>query len=269
MSTPQTLADFDHDRVRSAVRQQYGQVALSKEGGCCAPGTPSSCCGEIAGTAPELLGYSADALAQVPEGAELGLGCGNPLAIASIKPGEIVVDLGSGGGVDCFLAARQTGAAGRVIGVDMTPEMLSRARVNAAKGSFANVEFRLGEIENLPLADNAADLIMSNCVINLSPDKRRVFRECQRVLKPGGRLAISDIVATAEIPEVIRRDMAAYAGCVAGAAHLDEVRRMLEQAGFRNIRIIPSEPSRAFINDWVPGHRAGDYVVSALIEAVK
>jgi ubiquinone/menaquinone biosynthesis C-methylase UbiE len=205
----------------------------------------------------------------VPAGANMGLGCGNPQAIAALKPGETVLDLGSGGGFDCFLAARQIGDHGRVIGVDMTPAMISKARANADQGGYHNVEFRLGEIENLPLADHSVDVIISNCVINLSPDKERVFKETFRVLKPGGRLAISDVVATTTLPETVRHDVTLYTGCMAGASLIDELETMLATAGFIDIRLKPKDESRSFIRDWAPGSRIEDYVVSATIEAVK
>ena len=221
------------------------------------------------GTDAERLGYSPDDVVSVPEGSEMGLGCGNPTALASIKPGETILDLGSGGGFDCFLSAKQTGPTGRVIGVDMTSDMVSKARANAVKGGYTNVEFRLGEIENLPAADNTADLIISNCVINLSPDKPRVYRETFRVLKPGGRIAVSDIVALQPIPGWLIADFAAYTGCVAGAASISELKTMLTAAGFEQIRIETKESSREFINDWLPGKRAGDYVASANITAIK
>jgi SAM-dependent methyltransferase len=199
----------------------------------------------------------------------MGLGCGNPQAIAALKPGETVLDLGSGGGFDCFLAARQIGDHGRVIGVDMTPAMISKARENADQGGYHNVEFRLGEIENLPLADHSVDVIISNCVINLSPDKERVFKETFRVLKPGGRLAISDVVATTTLPETVRHDVTLYTGCMAGASLIDEIESMLAAAGFMDIRLKPKDESRSFIRDWAPGSQIEDYVVSATIEAVK
>jgi ubiquinone/menaquinone biosynthesis C-methylase UbiE len=182
-----------------------------------------------------VIGYSEAELAAVPEGANLGLGCGNPQAIAALKPGETVLDLGSGAGFDCFLAARQVGPAGHVIGVDMTPEMIRRARDNAAKAGLANVEFRLGEIEYLPVADASVDVVISNCVINLSPEKLQVFREAFRVLRPGGRLALSDIVATAELPAAVRDDLTLFTGCMAGAAHIDELEQMLSEVGFINM----------------------------------
>lgn len=259
----------NNDRIRQAVREQYGRVATSGSNGCgCGP----SCCDAPAPGADDLssrLGYSAEELRAAPEGANLGLGCGNPQAIAALRPGETVLDLGSGAGFDCFLAARQVGDAGRVIGVDMTPAMLSKAWVNAEKGGYHNVEFRLGEIEHLPVPDASVDVILSNCVINLSPDKPRVFAEAFRVLRPGGRLAISDVVAFAELPAVVRQDMALYTGCVAGASTVGEIEAMLRAAGFTRIRVAPREESKSFMRDWVSGTPVTDYVVSASIEAVK
>ena len=199
----------------------------------------------------------------------MGLGCGNPQAIAALKEGEIVLDLGSGGGFDCFLASRQVGDKGHVIGVDMTPEMITKARANAEKGTYRNVEFRLGEIEHLPVADASVDVIISNCVINLSPDKARVFSEAYRVLKPGGRLAISDVVAFAEMPEEARNDMALYTGCMAGASMVSEVEDMLTEAGFVSTRVVPKDESRSFISEWAPGTDISNHVVSAAIEALK
>src|SRR5262249_30569881 len=220
-------------------------------------------------TSADKLGYSPEEIAALPAGADLGLGCGNPQAIASLKPGETVLDLGSGAGFDCFLASRSVGPTGRVIGVDMTPEMLAKARANAAGSNTTNVEFRLGQIEQLPVADNSVDAIISNCVINLSPDKGQVFREAFRVLKPGGRVAVADIVRTAELPPEIASDLAALCGCVAGAASVEELEGMLRDAGFEQIRIRPKDVSKEFIRTWVPGRNAADYVVSATIEAVK
>jgi SAM-dependent methyltransferase len=215
------------------------------------------------------LGYSDAELDSIPEGADLGLGCGNPQAIAALRPGETVLDLGSGAGFDCFLAARAVGDFGHVIGVDMTPEMLAKARANGVKGGYRNVEFRLGEIEHLPLADASVDAIISNCVINLSPDKAQVFREAYRVLKPGGRLAISDVVATAELPPEAREDLALYIGCMSGASQIGELERQLGDAGFTSIRITPRDASREFIRDWAPGRGVEAYVVSASIEALR
>jgi arsenite methyltransferase len=255
-----------HD-IRSAVRETYGRIAeQNHNGGCCGGG-----CGApaVGGTSAEKLGYSAADVNAVPEGANLDLGCGNPQAIAALKPGETVLDLGSGAGFDAFLAARAVGDAGRVIGVDMTHEMLAKARANAAKVGYTNVEFRLGEIEHLPVADASVDVIISNCVINLSPDKPLVFREAFRVLRSGGRLAISDVVASAELPEAVRQDLALYTGCMAGASQIGELEAMLRDAGFTAISIQPKDASREFIRDWAPGRRVEDYVVSASIEAVR
>jgi ubiquinone/menaquinone biosynthesis C-methylase UbiE len=215
------------------------------------------------------LGYSEAELASVPAGADLGLGCGNPQAIAALKPGETVLDLGSGAGFDAFLAARAVGDTGRVIGVDMTPAMITKARTNAENGEYTNVDFRLGEIEHLPVADATVDVIISNCVINLSPDKPAVFAEAFRVLAPGGRVAVSDVVASAELPDEVRSDLALYSGCVAGASMVAELRDMLDAAGFVDIRIEPKDESRSFIETWAPGRGVEDYVLSATIEAVK
>jgi SAM-dependent methyltransferase len=252
------------DEIRQAVRKNYGEIAKTGSSSCGC--TTPSCCGD--GNSPSAadvsarIGYSAEDLAEVPEGANMGLGCGNPHAIASLQPGETVLDLGSGGGIDCFLAAKAVGDEGRVIGVDMTPEMISKSREYAEKSKMSNVEFRLGEIEHIPAAD-------SNCVINLSPEKPGVFKEAFRVLKKGGRLAISDIVATTELPAEVKENMELHAGCIAGAAQIDELKTMLEEAGFADIRIKPIEASREAIREWFPDSKIGDYVVSATIEAVK
>lgn len=260
-----------NDEIRSAVRENYGKVAASGQTGCCCGG--SSCCGEPSLVKAEDvsigLGYSGEDVVGVPEGANMGLGCGNPQAIASLQPGETVLDLGSGGGFDCFLAARAVGDKGYVIGVDMTPEMITKSRRNAEEAGFGNVDFRLGELENLPVADGTIDVIISNCVINLSPEKERVFKEAFRVLKTGGRLAISDVVATAELPDAVMKDMAMYTGCITGASFIPELETMLKRTGFENIQIMPRDESRTFIRDWVPGSKIEDYVVSATIEAVK
>jgi SAM-dependent methyltransferase len=263
----------EHDSHRQSVRSAYTKVAQAESsGGCC--GVESSCCGvsddgAINTLISTRLGYSTEELAAVPSGADMGLGCGNPKAIAALKPGEVVVDLGAGGGFDCFLAAHEVGPQGHVIGVDMTPDMLSKARGNAAKGKFDNVEFRLGEIEYLPVADATVDVIISNCVINLSPNKPQVFREAFRVLKPGGRLAISDVVATVELPEEMRQDEALIAGCMGNASLIEELEAMISEAGFEQVRIAPKDESRDFIRDWAPGRGVEEYVVSATIEAVK
>ena len=188
------------------------------------------------------MGYSEAEMAAAPEGANLGLGCGNPTALASLKSGEVVLDLGSGAGFDCFLAAKKVGATGRVIGVDMTPEMIEKARKNAEKAGVANVEFRLGEIENLPVADNSVDVVISNCVINLAPDKKRVFAEAFRVLRPGGRLMVSDIVLLAELPQVIMDSVAAHVGCLAGASRKQDYLGAVEVAGFRDVQVVGEDP---------------------------
>lgn len=263
------MPELEQDVIRQAVLENYSEVAKRGGAGCVPEAT--GCCGGGAGTVSmsKQIGYSEEELASVPSGADMGLGCGNPQAIAALKLGETVLDLGSGGGFDCFLAARQVGETGRVIGVDMTPEMVRKARANATKANVANVEFRLGEIEHLPVADRSVDAIISNCVINLSPDKASVFQEAFRVLKPGGRLAVADIVATAALPEDARKDLALISGCVGGAAPMDEIETFLREAGFRDIRIQPKDSSREFIREWAPGNRAENYVVSASIEAVK
>jgi len=282
------------DTIRKSVRQSYGKIARG-DSSSTEMIQAASCCGETSGvkkddhigasgcgcsgsglspkTISTAMGYSQDDIADVPEGSNLGLGCGNPLALASLKPGETVVDLRSGAGFDCFLSAKQVGEKGKIIGVDMTPDMISKARLNAEKLSLNsglnNVEFRLGEIENLPVADNQADIIISNCVINLSPDKQRVFQEAFRILKPGGRLSISDIVATAELPEEVQNNLALVSACIGGAANINELKEMLTEAGFTDIQLTLKEESRQIINEWVPGKNAGDFVVSAYIEAVK
>lgn len=261
------------DAVRGNIRDAYGQVARANDAG---EGTElaGGCCGVSDDAAINTListrlGYAQADLDLVPSGADLGLGCGNPKAIAALQPGETVVDLGSGAGFDCFLAAHEVGATGRVIGVDMTPDMLSKARRNAATGQFDHVEFRLGEIEHLPVADATADVIISNCVINLSPDKPQVFREAFRILKRGGRLAISDVVATAELPQEMKDDLALIAGCIGNAAPLADLEAAMRDAGFVDIRIAPKDASREFIKDWAPGRGVEDFVQSATIEAIK
>ena len=259
------------DIIRQVVRGRYAQAAGGSGCGCAsAPSSP--CCGSGSTAAldlNQLMGYTSGELDSVVDGANLGLGCGNPTAIGSLKPGEVVLDLGSGGGFDCFLAAAKVGRQGRVIGVDMTPEMLSKAQENAARMEVDNVEFRLGEIEHLPVADNRVDAIISNCVINLSPEKGQVFKEAFRVLKPGGRLMISDVVATAEMPAYLREKAAMLTGCVAGAEHVDQIRELLAAAGFKDITIDLKDYSRQLIRGWFPGSGAEDYVASAAIEAVK
>ncbi len=281
------MEDRDKEEIRNAVRERYGKIASTggvasetvQTSSCCGASEiaidtdrQTSCCGPVnlsIENMSEVMGYSKEDIKGIPEGANMGLGCGNPVALASLKPGETVVDLGSGGGFDCFLASKEVGESGKVIGVDMTPDMVSKARNNAEKMGTRNVDFRLGEIEHLPVADNSADIIMSNCVINLSPDKKSVYQDAYRVLKPGGRLAISDIVATAPIPEEVRKNLALVSACVGGAASIDDTMDMLMKSGFEDIKIKPKEESRELISEWAPGSNAGDYVVSAYIEAIK
>ena len=261
---------MDDTQIKEMVRARYGGIASASEASCCAP-VSSPCCGPESTPQEKALrmGYSEAELSAVPDGANLGLGCGNPQAIAAMRPGEIVIDLGSGAGFDCFLAARQVGDSGRVIGVDMTHEMLKKARDNAARIGAGNVEFRLGELEHLPVADNTADVVISNCVINLVPDKEQVFREAYRVLKPGGRLAVSDIVNIAPLPAELRSDPALLCGCVAGAASAERVENWLASAGFVDIRVTPKPESRELIQSWAPGKNIENHIVSAMVEARK
>ena len=264
------MTQLINDNIRKAVREQYGKVAESGNSGCgCSATSRCDETGSDAKVTSMELGYSNSDINQVPEGANMGLGCGNPRAIASLQSGETVLDLGSGGGFDAFLAVQEVGESGAVIGVDMTPEMVSKARANTEKTGYTNVDFRLGEIENLPVSDSLIDVIISNCVINLSPEKTRVFQESYRVLKPGGRLAISDIVATAELPDKLKGDMAMFTGCMSGASSITEIETMLKDAGFEAIAIKPKDESREFIRNWVPESKIEDYVVSATIEAIK
>ncbi|UCE81722.1 MAG: arsenite methyltransferase [Deltaproteobacteria bacterium] len=265
------MAKKHPDDIRIFVRDKYAEVANRDSKGCGCTPFPS-CCGEPTVSLDDLGalgGYSLEELSIAPEGANMGLGCGNPQAIASLQPGETVVDLGSGGGFDCFLAARKVGETGRVIGVDMTPEMVAKARENARKGDYANVEFRLGEIEHLPVEDGSADVIISNCVINLSPEKLDVFRDAYRILKPGGRLAITDVVATAPLPPEMKNDLDLLSSCVSGAATVNEIEEMLLEAGFGDIAVEILEGSRELIREWVPGKNVEEYIVSATIEARK
>ncbi len=273
--------------VHEMVRQGYAAIAAS-EGACCQPRT--ACCGgsqkEV--TPDELarqIGYSAEELAALPEGANLGLSCGNPAALAALKPGEVVLDLGSGGGLDVFIVGRKVGATGRALGVDMTPEMLARARRNAARyrqqTGLDNVEFRLGEIEHLPVADHSVDVIISNCVINLSPDKPQVWRELARVLKPGGRVAVSDLALLRPLPQAVRDMVEAVIGCVAGAVLVEETERLARDAGLTDIVLTRKSDFLKARADWndplyrkiaghlPPGTQTADFVTSLEIQARK
>jgi SAM-dependent methyltransferase len=265
-------AVMEEAQIKEMVRARYGGIAEAvSDAGCCAPA--GSCCGDRAPGTPadksRQMGYSDAELAAVPDGANLGLGCGNPHAIAALTPGEVVIDFGSGAGFDCFLAARQVGASGRVIGVDMTHEMLKKARENAARIDATNVEFRLGELEHLPVADNTADVILSNCVINLVPNKAQVFREAFRVLKPGGRLAISDVVNTVPLSPELEADTALLCGCISGAAPVERIETWLAQAGFTEVRVTTQPASRELIATWAPGRGIENFVASATVEARK
>ncbi|MFC4549078.1 MULTISPECIES: arsenite methyltransferase [Halorussus] len=270
MSENTSTTDRDGERLtaseqRTAVRERYKQIATES----------SSCCGdtESCGDSPdersEQVGYAADDLDAVSAGANLGLGCGNPTAIASLTEGETVLDLGSGGGFDCFLAAREVGTDGRVIGVDMTPEMVEKARGNIETNDATNVEFRLGEIEHLPVADESVDVILSNCVVNLSPDKPQVFDEAARVLRPGGRLAISDVVQTTEFPATLQADPTSVAACVGGASTIPALEAMLRDAGFTGVSIEPKADSDEFIREWDDDRDLSDYLIAATITGEK
>jgi len=262
---------MDTSDLKTMVRERYGSIAVADAASCCAPA--ASCCAPTtasdAAAKARAMGYTDTDLAVIPDGANLGLGCGNPQAIAAMVAGETVIDLGSGAGFDCFLAARAVGPTGHVIGVDMTHEMLAKARTNAVQIGAANVEFRLGELEHLPVADNTADVILSNCVINLVPDKQQVFREAFRVLKSGGRLAISDVVNTAPLSAELCGDTDLICGCVVGAAPAAQIEAWLAAAGFTRIAVLVKPESRELIATWAPGRGVENFVVSALIEARK
>jgi len=281
-----TPNDLEHEAVRQKVREGYGKIAVTDQSSCCGSGV--SCCGSSPAAAEELvrhIGYSTDDLAVLPEGANMGLSCGNPTAIAELKPGEVVLDLGAGGGFDVFIAGRKVGPTGRAIGVDMTAEMLAKARRNAAvyreNTGWDNVEFRLGEIEHLPVADASVDVVISNCVINLSPDKPQVWREIARVLKPGGRVAVSDLALLQPLPEKVVGMIEALIGCVAGAVLVSEVERMARAAGLADIVLTPKSDYVAAMTDWndplyreilahVPaGAQATDYITSLDVRARK
>ncbi|MDD5436281.1 MAG: arsenite methyltransferase [Candidatus Omnitrophica bacterium] len=237
-------------KIKKIVKEKYAKVA-SQNVSCC---LTDSCCGSASSVKniSKTVGYSDTDIDIVPEGANLGLGCGNPVAIASLREGDVVLDLGSGAGFDAFLASPKVGKTGRVIGVDMTPEMIEKARKNAGKGKYTNVEFRLGEIEKLPVEDASIDVIISNCVINLSPEKQRVFKEAFRVLKPGGRLMVSDLVLVKDLPDIIKGSVEAYVGCLAGAIKKDEYLRFIKLAGFKEVKVIgqTSYPTDAMFKEF-------------------
>ncbi|MFC1963724.1 arsenite methyltransferase [Chloroflexota bacterium] len=271
------------EEIRKAVRESYGKIAVQDASGC---GLNSCACGCGVGsseyTVSKAIGYSDAEISAVPDGANLGLGCGNPTAVASLKEGEVVLDLGSGAGFDCFLAADRVGVPGMVIGVDMTAEMIEKARDNARKGGYGNVEFRLGEIENLPVADNTVDVVISNCVVNLSPDKKRVFEEVFRVLKPGGRVMVSDIALLKELPTALKGNMAAYVGCVAGATTREEYLATVSAAGFKDVEIVNEVNVKGLYDEATVSfgltedeitkeqlREAGDSMISMHIQAIK
>lgn len=277
--------DTDSEVVRQKVREGYGKIA-SRGGSCCGPAP--TCCGSAPAASDNLarhLGYSAEELAALPEGANLGLSCGNPNALAALQPGEVVLDLGAGGGFDVFIAGRKVGPTGRAIGVDMTPEMLAKARQNLAlyreRSGLENVEFRLGEIEHLPVADNSVDVVISNCVINLSPDKPQVWREIARVLKPGGRVAVSDLALLQPLPPALAESVEALVGCVAGAVLVSETERMARAAGLTDLELRHKSDYIDSMTDWqdplyqkivahLPaGAKPGDYITSLEIRARK
>jgi SAM-dependent methyltransferase len=282
----ETLPLESQEAIRATVREGYARIAQAGSEGCCGP---SSCCGSDSGDAAtqlaQVVGYSNEELAALPDGANMGLSCGNPVALASLRPGEVVVDLGSGGGFDIFIAARKVGPEGRAIGVDMTPEMLSKARKNAVsfrnQTGLDNVEFRLGEIEHLPLADSSVDVILSNCVINLSPDKPQVWREIARVLKPGGRVAVSDLALLKTLPGEVAAMVDALVGCVAGAALVEDTERWAIKAGL--VEVVPEKKSGYIdaMTEWndplylkiiealPPAENLGSYITSLAISARK
>lgn len=253
------MDEINKSDIRNAVRESYGKIAEAKA-------SDENCCG---GNVSRTIGYSDEEILNAPEDSNMGLGCGNPQLIAELKIGETVVDLGSGAGFDCFLASKKVGSRGYVIGVDMTPEMVSKSRNLSRKHKYRNVDFRLGEIENLPVADNTADVIISNCVINLSPKKQRVYNEAYRVLKKGGRVAISDVVLVKELTEEMKQDEKLYCGWVTGASSVEEIKVYLENAGFGNINIETKEVSKEYAKKWAHNLKVGEYIMSASIKATK
>lgn len=260
----------DKEKTRKIIRENYASIATKgSAGGCC---SESSCCNSAPtdiNTASKMIGYTKDDILNVPVGSNMGLGCGNPIEIANLKEGEVVLDLGCGGGFDCFLASSKVGESGLVIGVDMTSDMINLARNNAEEGDYTNVDFRLGEIENLPVSDGIIDVIISNCVINLSLNKEQVFKEAYRVLRRGGRLSISDVVATDEIPEEIKEDIRMMTGCIAGAEYVENIRDMMNQIGFKDIKLIPKDTGKEIVKSWTTDRNVEDFVSSYIIEAIK
>ena len=260
----------DKEKRRNRIRKNYSDVAQKDlSGGCCSGGC--SCGGgsvDVYGSSLKI-GYTLEDVLNAPIDSNMGLGCGNPIALANLNEGEVVLDLGSGGGFDSFLASKKVGDNGLVIGVDMTPEMVSLARKNAEEDGYRNIEFRLGGIEHLPVANESVDVIISNCVINLSLDKEQVFKDAYRVLKVGGRLSISDVVATAELPIEIKEDLSMMIGCIAGAEFVDNIQEMMEDAGFKDIKLTPKDNGREIVKSWVPDRNVEDYVSSYIIEATK
>lgn len=262
------MGNFKKADIKNIVRNSYKKIAIgnAKEDGCCGGGI------SIKKSAVEIsrkIGYSENEISAAPEGSNMGLGCGNPQLIAGIKEGETVIDLGSGAGFDCFLASKKVGPKGYVIGVDMTHEMLNKSRIAARKNRYTNVDFRLGEIENLPIADNTGNVIISNCVINLSPNKQRVYNEAYRVLKTGGRVAISDIVLIRELTDEMKQDEKLYCGWVTGASSVEELKVYLEKAGFSDINIETHEVSKEYAEKWAHNLNVGEYIMSASIKARK
>ena len=254
------------EKVRKIVRKRYGNVAKNSSSCCTSSEAPCGCTPVTSGDISRKIGYSEEELASVPEGANLGLGCGNPIALASLKEGETVLDLGSGAGFDCFLAAKKVGKKGKVIGVDMTPEMLDKGRANAKKGKYTNIEFRLGEIENLPVADQSVNVIISNCVINLSPNKKQVFKEAYRVLAPNGRLMVSDIVLLDELPKELKENAQAYTSCVSGAELKEKYLNLMKEAGFKEVKVIDETN---FPSDFITSDTTQELVKTLGISAEK
>lgn len=257
--------------LKKYIQKNYGSIAKSgtNSTSCCGSGC---CCGSSPNNVLNSsidIGYTNDDLKSAPNESNMGLGCGNPIAIAELKAGETVLDLGSGGGFDCFLARNKVGDKGFVIGIDMTEEMISLAKSNLEKKGYSNMEFRLGDIENMPIENSTIDVIISNCVINLSLNKKKIFKEAYRVLKENGRICISDVVATAKLPNEIKKDLTMYSGCVSGASHYLDIKEMLQDVGFKNIEMIPKDNSKQILNSWVPGRNIEDYVASYIIKATK